>query len=332
MSLRLKENISSQYIEAANRMKSKAARQRIVAYVESYEDIFFWRTVLSRFEDDKRYIEVMLPSRGKLARGKKSVLNTIGDGVGRNMIACVDADYDYLLQGKTEQSRKICNSEYVFHTRVYAIENYQCYASGLHDVCVMVTLNDSRVFDFEDFFQKYSEAIFPLFVWSVWAYRTGNYNIFSLQDFCNIVDTGRFNLQNANAAIGYVRQKVGRKINNLQTQFPNAKEQYLQVKADILRLGVTPQTTYLFIQGHHLYDNVVVPMLTKICSLLRQEREDEIYHTSVHATQMRNELACYENSIADVKSMLRRSTSYTACPEFLRLTEELKAFFEGLAT
>ena len=62
MSKRLTGNISSQYLEAANRLKSKNARRKIVAYVESYDDILFWRTVLSGFEDETRYFEVMLPS------------------------------------------------------------------------------------------------------------------------------------------------------------------------------------------------------------------------------------------------------------------------------
>lgn len=29
----------------------------------AYDDIYFWRTVLSEFENDKRYFEVMLPSK-----------------------------------------------------------------------------------------------------------------------------------------------------------------------------------------------------------------------------------------------------------------------------
>mgnify|MGYP000565015819 CR=1 FL=1 len=44
--------------------------------------------------------EVMLPSKTTLAKGKKSVLmNELGPQLGQNMIACVDSDYDYLLQG-----------------------------------------------------------------------------------------------------------------------------------------------------------------------------------------------------------------------------------------
>ena len=331
MGSRLKENLNSRYFEAANALTSKKARRRIVAYVESYDDIYFWRTVLSEFENDKRYFEVMLPSKINLTRGKKSVLMNFiddqdGDILGRDMIACVDADYDYLMQGRTHQSQRILNSPYVFHTYVYAIENFQCYAPSLHNVCVSVTLNDHRIFDFRDYFQQFSEAIFPLFVWSVMVYRNGNYQRFSITDFCRIADPGGFSVQNPAASINNVKRKVRTKINELQRQFPDAKDEYLRTKADIIALGVTPQTTYLYIQGHHLFDTVVSPILSKVCNLLRQERQNEIYHATAHRTQKRNEMSCYENSLQDIKTMLKKNTGYMACEQFLRLQSDIRAY------
>ena len=83
MPKRLKDNLNSDYFSAANSMRSKKARRRIVAYVESYDDVYFWRTVLSQFEDDTRYFEVMLPSHRKLERGKKAVLMNFHDSLCR---------------------------------------------------------------------------------------------------------------------------------------------------------------------------------------------------------------------------------------------------------
>ena len=172
MGKRLRDNITSQYIEAANRLNSRKARHRIVAYVESYDDIFFWHSILSRFENKERYFEVMLPSRLEhLERGKKAaIMSLIADGaVGKNMIACVDADYDYMQQGATATSKTILESPYIFHTYAYAIENMQCYAPSLHEICVAATLNDNVRFDFEAFLSEYSTTIFPLFVWNIWS-------------------------------------------------------------------------------------------------------------------------------------------------------------------
>ena len=331
MASRLKDNINSKYFEAANQLTSKKARHRIVAYVESYDDIYFWRTVLSEFENDKRYFELMLPSKMNLTRGKKSVLMNFleGEPLGKDMIACVDADYDYLLDGATQSSRKILESPYVFHTYVYAIENFQCYAPSLHNVCVSVTLNDHRIFDFREYFRGFSEALFPLFVWSIMLYRNGNYSKFTISDFNRIADPGGFNVQNPEPSIVNVRRKVHTKINDLQRQFPNAKEEYLKTKDDIKALGVTAQTTYLYIQGHHLFDTVVSPILSKVCNLLRQERQNEIYHATAHKTQKRNEMTCYENSLQDIKAMLKKNAGYMASEQFHRLQEDVRRYLDG---
>ena len=338
MPKRLKDNINSRYIEAANALASKKARRRIVAYVESYDDIYFWRTVLSEFENDKRFFEVMLPSKMNLSRGKKSVLmNFLEKGgkdqkeeniLGRAMIACVDADYDFLLQGRTAQSKKVLESPFVFHTYVYAIENFQCYAPSLHNVCVSVTLNDHRIFDFRAYFQAFSEALFPLFVWSIMLYRNGNYAKFSISDFNRIADPGGFNVQHPEPSIANVKRKVFTKINDLQRQFPDAKDEYLATKDDIKALGVTPQTTYLYIQGHHLFDTIVSPILTKVCNLLRQERQNEISYAVAHKTQKRNEMTCYENSLQDIKVMLKKNNGYMISEPFRRVQEDIRAYLD----
>ena len=329
MAKRLTENISSAYFEAANRLRAKSARRRIVAYVESYDDVFFWRTALSRHEDETRYFEVMLPSRAKLERGKKSALmSLIPDKVGISMIECVDADYDYIMQGATPTSRQILDSPYVLHTYAYAIENYQCYAPSLHDTCVMVTLNDHAVFDFKEFMRLYSEAVFPLFVLSVWHYSRGIYKDFTINDFNKIIDIGGFNLNAPQVAIDNVRNKVRKKINLLQRHFPHAKESYLALKRELIKLGVTPQTTDMYIHGHHLFNKIVQPVVTKVCSRLIQERENEIRRQAKHGTQMRNELSCYSNSMQNIEQMMKRNTGYMVSEQFIRLQNDIKRFLE----
>ena len=178
-------------------MKPSGARRRIVAYVEGYDDVMFWRNVLTRFENDKR---AALRSNAAVAHivGKrqesghnKHTWQYAGED---KMIACVDADYDYLLQGARETSRTICQNPYVFHTYAYAIENFQCYAPLLRGVCVAATLNDRKVFDFERYMHEFSELVYPVFVWNVWRYRTGNYKHFSLTSLCAVIALRDINL------------------------------------------------------------------------------------------------------------------------------------------
>ncbi len=332
MPSRLRDNLNSSYFEAANALRSKTARHRIVAYVESYDDIYFWRTVLSEFENDKRYFEVMLPSKINLTRGKKSVLMNFleGEPLGKDMIACVDADYDYLIKGATETSKRILNNPYIFHTYAYSIENLQCYATSLHNVCVAVTLNDRSLIDLYEFVRQYSVAIFPLFVWSIWHYRRPIYTEFTISEFNKTIELGGFNLGNPEASIQNVRNKVGKRIAALQRLHPDAKESYLELKRELIEdYGITPDTTYLYIQGHHLFDKTIVPVLSKICNRLMHDREQEIRRQSVHGTQMRNELSCYNHSVQDIAQMLKKNTAYTKSTPYKHLVADLERFMSN---
>lgn len=324
---RLRDSITSQYIEAANRLNSQKARRRIVAYVESYDDIFFWRTILSRFETKERYFEVMLPSRlDHLERGKKAaIMSLISNGsVGKDMIACVDADYDYLQQGASAVSKSILSSPYIFHTYAYAIENMQCYAPSLHEICVAATLNDVVKFDFEAFLSEFSTIIYPLFVWNIWSYRTPSAQKFTITDFLHSIEMGNISPETVGGQLATLRRRVAHRIGILQRQHPGSRESYRAVENDLARLGVTPEQTYMYIQGHHLFDKVVMPLLKKVCNRLMREREREISRQSVHSTQYHNELSCYTSSVGDVELMLRRNVGFVASQQYRQIAADLE--------
>ena len=329
MKKRLQDHLSSGYIESANKLCSKRLKKRIVAYVESYDDVFFWRSILKKFENDEYYFEVMLPSRTSLSRGKKSALmNMLGPGLGEYMIACVDADYDWLLQGSTEMSRIVCTNPYVIHTYAYAIENYQCYAPNLHTICVMSTLNDRVMIDLNAFMSEYSSIIWPLFVWNIWCYRYNNYSEFTMSDFCEVVTFRDVNPYHPENTLQAVKNRVNKKIAWLQRRFPEGKKTYAPLRAELLNMGLTPETTYLFMQGHSVFENVVMPLLTPVCTLLRKEREREIVKLAEHEIQRQNELACYQHSQAPVDDMLRKNTGFRTSKPYEWLSEDIKRLME----
>lgn len=329
---RLQDNLTSSYLEAANRLNSRRQRRKIVAYVESYDDVFFWRSILSQFETADYYFEVMLPTReSMLERGKKAALMSALHGkTGQWLIACVDADYDYLIQGASELSQTILSSPYIFHTYAYAIENMQCYAPSLHDVCVAVTLNDHYIFDIRRYIEDYSEAIWPLFVWNIWYYRTGHYGRFTMTDFLRVIEVGNFKMEAADQIIANVRRKVGQRCRQLRAANPKAEKGWHDVEDDLRRLGATPKTAYLYIQGHHLFDKVVLPMMTKLCDKLIRQRQSEIARQSVHGVQRRNELSCYTNSLADVTQMLKKNMGFVMSEPYRRIMADIGAFMTRL--
>jgi hypothetical protein len=327
----LTKYLNSDFVAAANALRPKKARHRIVAYVESYEDISFWRALFDEFEDDKIHFEVMLPARTSLSKGKKqAMMNMLGSAFGSNMIACVDSDYDYLLQGATDTSRRMIENPHILDTYAYAIENDQCYAESLHQVCVHSTLNDTKLLDIAEFMKMYSRICFPLFLWSIMLYRAHDLNTMPLLKFSEIVRLTSFNLGHPEQSLRQLNQRVKHNLSILSRRRPDLRGKLNALKTELLNLGVTEDTTYLYVQGHQLVNGVVMRILNPLCRSLRQAREEEIQRLAYHRVQYTNELSAYRNSQCDVALVLRRNTNYKDCPLYEKLRADVRRLLENI--
>ena len=325
MSSRLTDNVSSQYFDAANHLRPKWKKMKVITYVESYDDIFFWRNILAAYETEQLGFEVVLPSRTNLSRGKKSaIMNNLGNHLGTSMIACVDADYDYLMQSENDFSHSMLSNPFVVHTYVYAIENYHCYAPSLHEVCTAATLNDHRMFDFETYLTLYSQIIYDIFIWHIWLHRKQRAGDFPMTAFNNLVSAKKLNIHSPLTCLEELRRAVNRKMAYLQHHYPEAKGKLQSLKEELGTLGLTPDNTYLYIQGHNLVENVVMPAVSQVCTSLRKFREREIQSCAMHPQQMANELAGYQHCIIPADEALKRNQNFKTAPQFLQLQRRLE--------
>lgn len=311
---RLRDNVNSKYAEALSHFYS-GKKKRIVAYVESYDDIAFWRLLLEEFETDDRCFQIMLPSRTNLTRGKKSAIRSCLQecSLGGSMIACVDSDYDYLLQGSSETSFQLISNPYILHTYSYSIENYKFYADSLHNICVQCTLNDRRVLDFTEFFSRYSQIVYPLFVWNVWFYKTKRHNLYSMQDFARDVNIKTINLSDPYFSISLLSSRVEKKIAYLQREYSANVAEVEQLSETLKELGVDIDSTYLFMRGHSMMELIVNKVLSPVCASLIAEREQEIYKYAVHIEQRNNEISSYRHSQMSINDAIRKNTHYREC-------------------
>lgn len=333
MAKRLQEHLNSTYLELASKLRPRNAARKIVAYVESYDDVFFWRTVLQDFETDRIKFQVMLPSRQTLCKGKKAALmNRLGPSLGEYMIACVDADYDYLMQGATPISQKLLSSPFILHTYAYAIENYQCYAPALHTACVMSTLNDRDIISLEAFMKEYSNIIWPLFVWSIWAHKFGYASTYSITNFTQTITFHDINPYSPEKSLEHLRDRVNKQVAWLQRRYPKAKDTYLKLRTSLQEdLGIQPADTYLYIQGHALMEGVVLPLLQPICNILRREREKEISQLAVHSQQKQNELSGYRHSQSPIELMLRKGTDFKQSAPYQLLIADIERLVKRIS-
>jgi len=172
----------STYFEGEN-LLNEPDEAIVRVFVENEDDIPFWKDIFDKFN---LRTKIHPASEISLARGKKEVLKQ-KNRVGKFLILCVDSDYDYLLQGHTDNSKTINESPYIFQTYTYSIENYKCYAESLHRVMVRATLQDKQeLFDYVRFLKEYSVIIYDLFIYSL-HYTKEKSDGFTIEDFSKTI-------------------------------------------------------------------------------------------------------------------------------------------------
>ncbi len=305
--------------------------QRLVrVFVEGYEDVAFWRGIFDYFTNPDCRFEISVPTRSDLPKGKKILLGMVEES-SEDLIMCVDSDFDYLFGGATEQSRRVNESEFMFHTYTYATENYLCYAPSLHNVCVKATKNDTRIFSFESFLSGYSEAIYSAFLWYAFSAQMSSEHVFTLPDFKATVRIGYLDIADSGAAtIEWVRRNVNRRVAALQESYPQMAEQMAEFQSMIESRGVTPQTTYLYMHGHALMDSVVMVCLSTVCEKLRQMSISRIMNSSKRGVALKNEMSNYNNSLRSIKDVLLDNQNYITCPLYMRLHGDIARYIERL--
>jgi hypothetical protein len=116
----------------------------------------------------------------------------------------------------------------------------------------------------------------------------------------------------------------------LEKKFPEMAEEHTRLKAEFDSLGILPEETYFYIQGHHIMNNVVLRMLVPVCRHLRNKREEEIQRLAYHRQQYNNELASYRHSQCDVAMMLSKNTDYKNATPYLRLKEDIEKLLKTI--
>ena len=301
-------------------------REKVNVYVEGYEDVAFWRSIFDHFDNDYLRFEISVPTREDLPKGKKVLLSMIPKS-NEEMLLCVDSDFDYLFGDRTEVSQLVNDSPFMFHTYTYATENYLCYAPSLHNVCVKATKNDTHIFDFEEFMAAYSRTIYPVFLWYVYSAQLSHESVFPLVDFKNTVRLGYLEVEcNGADTLAWLERQVRRKLHRLEDEHPQMKDEIEDFASYLKTKGVEPENTYLFMQGHTLMDNVVMPMLNSVCDKLRTMSVTKINASSKTGLQLKNEMSNYMNSLRSIHDVLLDNENYTSCPLYGLLQDDIQRY------
>ena len=302
------------------------------------------------YETAQRKFKILLPSNENLGKGKRKaldkspdILNLVVGELGTSLLVCVDSDYDYLLQnyyetvGKQAIAAKINNNKFILQTYAYSTENLKCYAPSLHTVCVAATLNDERKVNFELFMQLFSNIVYDLFLWNLFFYSKGEDNTFTLSDFCGLIKIPNalsFEIDETienilNNILSNIHAKVSEKQSFLKQTYANYETAVSNLGKQLVHLGLTKNNTYLFIQGHTVFENVVCQTLKPLSNFLRKQYRNTIKSLSNSDIEQKNALQHYQNKIKHLKieSVLTNNTAFSDCFLFQKIKHDIDSCF-----
>lgn len=306
-------------------------RHLVQVFVEGYEDVAFWRGIFDHFRNPYLRFEISVPNRDDLPKGKKVLMSMIDKVDPEDVILCVDADFDFLFDGATEQSREMLGADNMFHTYVYATENFLCYAPSLRNVCVKATKNDTRIFDFERFFAAYSSTIYPLFLWYVYSAQLSHESVFTLAEFKAAVRLGFVDIRkNGENTLAWLERNVERRNAALESENPQMVDEVRAFAEKLKSLGVERDNCYMFMHGHTLMDNVVLVVLSAVCEKLRQLSIAKIHQSKVEGVALQNELHNYTNTLRSIRDVLLDNENYTSSPLYKRLRDDIQAYLDKM--
>ena len=296
-------------------LDAQLLRCRAAIHVENKDDIIFWRTILAHFRPNDRF-HFIAGSRNENGHETKGVTQCLKylKFLGPKFFICIDSDYRYLLR-----ERNIDAQHFVMQTYTYSFENHHCFAEGLNDVCKRITTLPNTIFDFRTFLQAYSHIVHELFLWHIHFLLT-NPKRFPASEFNELIsfdgqkrpdirDNGRHELNK-------IRNRVHQKTARFRRAYPGINIRKLENY--YREIGLTPDTTYLFIRGHNIYD-MVYALTREICKkVLRNARaQSQAPHQHIN-------LFGYRNSI---DQELKKNLQFGAYPAIQLIERDIQLIF-----
>ncbi|MDE5707549.1 MAG: DUF4435 domain-containing protein, partial [Alistipes sp.] len=173
----------------------------------------------------------------------------------------------------------------------------------------------------------YSRTIYRLFLWYVYSAKQSDEHVFTLADFKSSVRINYLDLeQNGANTIAWLARNVHRREHTLEEKHPRLAAELDAFGRRLGQMGVTPETTYLYMHGHTLLDNVVMVVLETVCEKLRQMSVAKIASSNKQGVALKNEMSNYTNTQRSIRDVLLDNENYQDCPLFKRLHRDIERY------
>ena len=318
----LLSNINSEELSNENVLTNRP--NCIHVLVEDEDDARFWNDLLHSVLPEKQF-EISPYQRtttgvSNLVKGKQHILNDTSV-YGKNYIACVDSDYDYILPDHSPYKEAL-QSPFVYQTCAYSCENLLCEPSTLSDVCFQST-TCTTTYDFVGFCNKLSHCLYPLLSWTLYLISSGHESELLLSEMWKSVlpcDKG-IDKQTELQLLAKVEKLVQEKITTFQAKYPNSQETVNQFFCELQKsFMLAPNMSFLYVRGHDLFDYILNVLIKPECLKLKNQHKQTIMANSINPSERKNLLHHYQSCCRDCEETLRDNFLYKGKSSLLRVT------------
>ncbi len=244
---------------------------RVLVFVESEQDILFWKGILAKEYPNKDFIVTPYVSGEIKGKGKPRILEMARNGrLGPSMIGCVDSDNDWLLEKWTADGTTICQNDYLLQTFAYALENIALAPAGLSQSLLESCYHDDELLrtiekEYSDFLQVISETLYPVLIWHLLLIKE-NQDVDKVGEaWRDLLKKGKYTdiVNETNVPLREKFEKVmGKLKTEVETFLQSYAAAYSELEAKIeefekdMREGyrLTEENAYLHVHAHALYD------------------------------------------------------------------------------
>lgn len=265
---------------------------RLKAIVEDESDVAFWHAILKKIWPG-RPIVVTQYSHGTTAEKGKAGILKMAPNFGPLLIGSVDSDNDWTLDQYTRDGILISQSPYILQTYAYGVENLLLQPYDIDTDMLKATAHDCDLTanlhqQYRDILECLSISVYLPLIWHLAMVSThtnmskpaeGWEHIIGSQHYTPLISTAAYDswdliLMNVKAEL---KRRSDELVARYRQEHPELEPRVNALKTELEReKQLTPETAYLYVDAHRIFDFMQDVYLKKIEGLVISHHNAEI--------------------------------------------------------
>lgn len=288
---------SAEYIRLYTSLASSGVQKGIV-YIEDALDRIFWERIFDSVFPNRYEVK---PYSQPGAEGKRKLEQEYGN-LHRHLLVAVDADYDYLCPERNDFAAVLNNNPFIIHTYFYSKESYIHTSDSIDSLTNSVHLNVQTEHQINQALQFYSGIIYDAFCHFSWLHNRDaqqfpenefNQSIQLPEGIRVLSDDLTINEE----AFAPLRESAENYVNQ-HVQYINDEIGFANHRDKLSELGLLPNNTLLFTNGHTLLDKIFRPVYDMYLRQCRKNDSDWVV-ANYPVPQQRSRLNQVRNHYVD---------------------------------